>query len=187
MTKITEQQIRNLATENGIEYAALQAIIHVETPGNGFDQKTGKILIQFEPAWFKKKAPYAPSGNWSLNKVDVQSKEWPAYEDAYSKDPNAAMESTSWGMPQIMGFHWKLLGYSSVGEMVNDFKKGEFQQVAALCRFIRANPALLAALKYHDWHKVATLYNGAAYKEMAAKWGREPYNVSLEKAYNKFK
>lgn len=184
--RITDQQIRNLAEQNGIEYAALQAILHVETPGSGFDSKTGKILIQFEPSWFKKKAPYAPSGSWSLNKVDVQSREWPAYDDAYAKNPNAAIESTSWGMPQIMGFHWKTLGYSSVRDMVDDFKKGEFQQVAALCKFIRVNPALFTALKAHDWNKVATIYNGAAYKEMAIRWKREPYDISLRKAYEKY-
>jgi len=72
---------------------------------------------------------------------------------------------TSFGMPG------KYFVYSSVREMIDDFRKGEFQQVAALCRFIRANPSLLAALKTHDWHKVATIYNGAAYKEMALKWG----------------
>jgi len=96
MQKITDQQIRNLAAENGIEYAALEAIIHVETPDSGFDSKTGKILIQLEPSWCKKQASYAPSGAWSLNKVDVESKEWPAFNDAFSKKPNAAMESTSW-------------------------------------------------------------------------------------------
>lgn len=34
-----------------------------------------------------------------------------------------------------------------------------------------------------DWHKVASLYNGALHREMAKKWNREPYNLSLEKDY----
>jgi len=33
---------------------------------------------------------------------------------------------------------------------------------------------------------IATIYNGAKYKELAAKIGREPYNISLEKAYLKY-
>lgn len=97
------------------------------------------------------------------------------------------MESTSWGLPQIMGFHWKRLGYASVRDLVDDFNKGEFQQVAALCRFIRSDNNLFKALQAHDWHKVALIYNGPAYENMAIKWGREPYNTSLEKAHNKFK
>ena len=56
------------------ELASMLAFIEVETGGMGFDTKTGKILIQFEPSWFRKQAPYAPSGKWSVNKVDVQAR-----------------------------------------------------------------------------------------------------------------
>lgn len=187
MQKITDQLIKEIATNFGIEPAMFKAFIEVESGGKGFDEKTGKILIQFEPAWFRKKADYAPSGAWSVNKVDVQSKEWPAFNDAFSKDPDAAMESTSIGLPQIMGFHWQLLGYKSVGDMWDDFKKGEYQQVLALARFIKANPALYRAIKALDYHQIASIYNGSEYKKMAKKWGREPYNISLEKARAKYK
>ena len=44
----------------------------------------------------------------------------------------------------------------------------------------------MSALKAHDWDGVASLYNGAAYKEMAIKWGREQYDITLTKAYLKF-
>ncbi|KAA5536746.1 N-acetylmuramidase family protein [Taibaiella lutea] len=78
------------------------------------------------------------------------------------------------------------LGYSSISEMWDDFKKGEFQQIAALVKFIRIGNRLFSALKSHDWDKVAKIYNGAAYKEMTVKWKREPYDVNLRKAYEKF-
>ena len=74
-----------------IDSDSLLAFISVETGGYGFDQKTGKILIQFEPVWFKKLAPNAPNGIWTTNKVSVQSKEWEAFNDAFSKNANAAM------------------------------------------------------------------------------------------------
>ena len=79
------------------------------------------------------------------------------------------MEITSIGLPQIMGFHWKLLGYKSVGEMSNDFKKGEYQQVLALARFIKASPALDKAIKTKNFHLIATYYNGKDYARMAKK------------------
>ena len=186
MTRITDQQIRQIAEINGLGFAELKAFIEVESGGKGFDEKTGKIIIQFEPSWFKKKAPYAPSGAWSLNKVEVQSKEWIAFNDAFRKDPNAAMESTSIGMPQIMGFHWGRLGYKSVGEMWDDFKCGEYQQVLALVRFIKTDSKLYEALRKRDWHTVASIYNGKNYKEMAKVWKREAYNISLEKAFIKW-
>ncbi|HQW84827.1 MAG: N-acetylmuramidase family protein [Chitinophagaceae bacterium] len=181
--KIAIDDIKLIAKNFGIEPAMFLAFIEVESGGKGFDDLTGKILIQFEPSWFRKKVAYAPSGAWSVNKVDVQSKEWVAFNDAFKINPNAAMESTSIGLPQIMGFHWKLLGYKSVGEMWDDFKRGEYQQVLALARYIKANPKLYSAIKRKDWHMIAYLYNGSQYKKMAKKWGREPYNISLEKAY----
>jgi len=169
-------KVKEIAKNFGIEPAMFLAFIDVESGGKGFDDA-------FEPSWFRKKVAYAPSGAWSVNKVDVQSKEWVAFNDAFKINPNAAMESTSIGLPQIMGFHWKLLGYKSVGEMWDDFKRGEYQQVLALARYIKANPKLYSAIKRKDWHMIAYLYNGSQYKKMAKKWGREPYNISLEKAY----
>lgn len=179
--------VRDLAKVNKLPFDVLMAIIHVETPGVGFDSSTGKILIQFEPSWFRKKAPYAPTGKWSVNKVDVQAKEWPAFNDAFAKNPNAAMESTSIGLPQIMGFHWKLLGYKSVGEMWDDFKRGEYQQLCALVRFIIAQPKLLKAVKERNWYQIAYIYNGSNFVAMAKKWGRERYDWSLEKEAARWK
>jgi hypothetical protein len=166
------------------EFAMLKAFIAVESGGRGFDSKTGKLLIQFEPKWFKKKVPYAPSGKWSVNKVDIQFKEWEAFNEAFKINPDGAMESTSIGLPQIMGFHWKKLGYSSVGAMWNDFKVSELNQVKALIKFIQTDKMLLKAMKEKDWHQIASIYNGAGYRELAKRIGREPYDISLNKAYN---
>lgn len=187
MKKINNQQIVQIATAFGYEPEMFKAFLDVESGGKGFDTATGKILIQFEPHWFRRKEPYAPSGLWSVNKVDVQSKEWPAFNSAFAISPESAMECTSIGLPQIMGFHWRLLGYSSVGAMWDDFKKGEFEQVQALARFIKGTPELDKAIKEKDYHNIAYIYNGSQYAAMAKKWGREPYNISLRKAYEKYK
>jgi len=183
---IPYEKIKEIAKNFGINPAVFMAFIEVESGGKGFDEKTGKLIIQFEPSWFRKKAPYAPSGRWSLNGVERQAKEWEAFNNAFRINPDAAMESTSIGLPQILGLHWKLLGYKSVGEMWDDFKKGEYFQILALARFIKAQPNLYLAIKQKDWHKIAAIYNGKDYAIMAKKWGREPYNISLEKAYLKY-
>ncbi len=182
-----DKEIIDICKKQDIETASLLAFISVETGGKGFDDSTGKILIQFEPAWFKKKAPYAPSGLWSVNKVDVQSKEWMAFNDAYKKNPDAAMQSTSIGLGQIMGFHYKKLGYNTVGEMWNDAKKGIEEQVDQMVRFINSDPNLLNALKKHDWTKVATIYNGRGFMDLAKKYHRTPYDEAMKIAYNRFK
>ena len=181
-----DKKIIEIVKKSKLDTAVLLAFISVETGGFGFDQTTGKILIQFEPAWFKKKAPYAPSGVWSVNKVDVQSKEWLAFNDAFKKNQNAAMESTSIGLGQIMGFHYKTLGYSSVGDMWDDAKKGIEQQINQIIGFINSDKRLLKAIEEKNWDRIASIYNGAGYKELAKKYGREPYDISMKKAYEKF-
>lgn len=185
ITKIVSEAIKK--TGSGIEPAALMAFISVESGGRGFDADTGKIIIQFEPSWFKRKAPYMPSGKWSLNGIERQKAEWAAFNDAFKLHPDAAMESTSIGLPQIMGFHWKRLGYDSVGAMWDDFKAGEINQVKALIKFIETDRRLLAAILKNDWHMIAMIYNGAGYAALAHKLGREPYNVSMAKAYDKYR
>lgn len=183
--KITNQELQQIAADNQLEYAALKAFIMAETGGKGFSDN-GKLIIQFEPSWFRKQAPYAPSGAWSVNKVDVQSKEWVAFNSAFAIDPNAAMESTSIGLPQIMGFHWRRLGYRNVGEMWDHFKKGEYYQVLALVRFIKTSAPLYSALQNKNWHQVAVNYNGAGYKELAKKYNREPYDKTMERLYKTY-
>lgn len=182
-----DKQIIDIAKrQRTIEPAALLAFIEVETGGRGFDTATGKLIIQFEPSWFLKKAHFAPSGKWSLNKVERQTAEWIAFNDAFRIDPNAAMESTSIGLGQIMGFHWKRLGYASVGEMWDDAKKGISNQVEQILKFIATDSRLFSAIINLDWHTVASIYNGSKYRELAAKLGREPYDISMEKSYNNY-
>lgn len=183
---LSKGQILELARNNDIEYAALKAFIEVESGGKGFNEKTGKIIIQFEPRWFRRFEPFAPSGAWSINKVDVQSKEWIAFNNAFDLSPNEAMKATSIGLMQVMGFHYKSLGFKTVGEMWDFAKVAEINQVELGVRFIRSKPHLYSALKEKNWHLVAYYYNGSKYKEMAKKWKREPYDVSFEKTYIKY-
>ena len=168
-----------------IESAAVAAFIEVETGGIGFSDN-GKLIIQFEPAWFKKLDPYAPSGLWSVNRVEVQSKEWEAFNAAFKQNKSAAMEATSIGLGQIMGFHYKRLGYNTVGEMWEDAKQGIERQIWQICKFIATDIKLQSALKAHDWDGVATIYNGSGYKALAAKYHRMPYDKSMEIAYRKY-
>lgn len=168
---------------SSLDAKLLEAFIRVESGGKGFDTKTGKILIQFEPSWYRKKAPYAPSGAWSVNKIEVQSKEWIAFNNAFDINPIAAMESTSIGLPQIMGFHWKRLGYNSVSDMWQSFTNSLIDQLCALIRFIETDKRLLKAFQDKDYHMMAMLYNGSGYAAQAHRLGIKPYNEQIREAY----
>jgi hypothetical protein len=161
--RITDNQIESLAIEFGIKTSRIQAIKHVESGGIGFDSKTGKIIIQFEPVWFKRKSPYTPSGKWSLNKVERQAKEWEAFNDAFAKNPNAAMEATSVGMMQVMGFNYAKLGFKSVGSMWDYAKESEYNQLRLGLLYIKSNKKMFDALVKGDWKVVAYYYNGENY------------------------
>ena len=187
MNKELTQIIKKLSVQFGIEAAALASFIMTETGGKGFDDKTGKILIQFEPKWFKKHVPYAPSGAWSVNKVDVQTKEWIAFNDAFAKNADGAMRSTSIGLGQIMGFHYKRLGFKTVGEMWDHAKKSLENQVWQICQFIETDKELKKAIVAKNWHVIASIYNGSGYLDLARKIGREPYNITMERNYAKLK
>lgn len=126
--------IKKTANDNNIPYDNLRKVIAVESGGFGFDKNTGKILIQFEPSWFKRRFPKWSNfiGIWATNKVEKQDEEWKAFNDAFSKNPTAAMESTSLGLPQIMGFWWKALGFTSVGAFWDYMKDSEINQLKML-------------------------------------------------------
>ena len=179
MKNLTDNDIVKLAAEFNFSYAQIKAVDAVESGGKGFDDKTGKIIIQFEPSWFRRKAPYTPSGKWSLNGVERQREEWLAFNAAFYYNPNAAMESTSIGRMQVMGFHYEKLGFATVGKMWDYAKISEMNQLRLGLRFIQSNSKLNKALKNNDWRTFAYYYNGSQYEKFN-------YHTRLEAAYLKF-
>lgn len=172
---ITENEYKNLSITFGIPVPSIKAIQLVESSGSGFDKITGKIKIQFEPSWFKKLARIIIS-----NGVDNQKKEWIAFNKAFAKNPNKAMESTSWGCMQVMGLHWKRLGFDSVGEMIDFAKKSEKNQLWLGLKFISTDYKILIALKSKNWATFAKYYNGTNYRI-------NKYDVKLKNAELNFR
>lgn len=91
----------------------------------------------------------------------------------------SAMESCSWGLFQIMGYHWKTLGYASLDEFTSKMQQSEGNQLSAFCLFIAANPRLHKALKEKDWKQFARIYNGPSYR-------KNHYDSKLALAYSDY-
>ena len=180
MNKLTKLQIATLAAQNGYEYAMLNSIRKVESGGTGFDPVTGKIIIQFEPSWFKRKKTDWQKDTknvlWQSNKVGNQAVEWPAFNSAYASNPNAAMESTSIGLMQVMGFHYRTLGFKTVGAMWDFAKISEANQLELAIRYIKSIPALDKAVKEKNFRRIAYYYNGELYEKY-------DYHTRLETQY----
>jgi hypothetical protein len=93
-------------------------------------------------------------------------------------DDTCALESASWGLFQIMGYHWQALNYDSVQHFTAQMDLSEGAQLDAFVRFILANADLHKALKARKWAQFARRYNGPDY-------ARNLYDVKLARAYDR--
>lgn len=168
---LTRQQIEVAARIAGYDPIAVRAVLAIETSGRGFDAKTGKIILQFEPHWFKRYTKHVIK-----NGVEGQTPEWLAFNKAFKLNPTAAMLSTSWGLGQIMGFNHRNIGYATVNEMLDAFKESEANQLQGMLRFIKSKRALHKAMLDKDWRTFSYYYNGQAYAVHG-------YHIKLAAAY----
>ena len=189
--KLTTAQIESQAKLLGVEIAALLAVIEVECKGSGFNADNTPVIL-FERHVMRQrliKNGQAKTADMMMAKrPDLCSKSSGGYglysaqhgrlNAAAKYHRNSALESASWGIGQVMGYHWEALGYASLQSFINAMYKDEASQLEAMCRYIKAN-GLVNALKNKDWKAFARGYNGAAY-------AKNSYDVKLANAYKKW-
>ncbi|WP_338444782.1 N-acetylmuramidase family protein [Pseudomonas sp. LTR0] len=183
----------------GVPVAAVYALNEVESQGRGF-LGNGKPVILYERhiMYRQLQVPRAPEDDQEQlrQRADDLAKQAPALVNpkaggyiggtsehqrlaqARQIDEIAALESASWGAFQVMGFHWRRLGYASVHDFVAAMVRSEADQLEAFVRFIETDASLLKALKGLKWATVAKLYNGPDYQ-------RNLYDVKLERAFER--
>lgn len=88
-----------------------------------------------------------------------------------------AYRSISMGIGQIMGEHYKRLGYPSAFDMFAEATKGLMAQAEQMLKFINTDAGLLAAARAKNYAKFARIYNGPAYGD---------YDKSLKKFVEKW-
>ncbi|NAR91527.1 N-acetylmuramidase family protein [Acinetobacter haemolyticus] len=186
--KLTKEQVALKAKELGIEPAALQAVIDIECRGSGFNAD-GTPVILFERHVMRqrlianKKRSIADEMmrkrpdlcNTSSGGYGLYSQQHKKLDDAAKFDRTSALESCSWGIGQVMGYHWYNLGYDTLQQFINAMYKDEASQLEAMCRYIKIN-GLVNALKNKDWKAFARGYNGPAY-------AKNSYDIKLANAY----
>jgi len=163
-----EQVVANLDTAA----SSLWAILTVETSGFGF-LPDRRPKIRFERHIFHKRT----GGKFSAQHPDISSattggtttvaNEYVRLEAAMALDQRAALESTSWGLGQIMGFNARKLGYADAEDMVTKFVETEDAQLVGVQQFVLANDGLAKALKEKKWDRFAFFYNGAGFAKNA--------------------
>jgi hypothetical protein len=173
---------------------AIQAVTEVESPKGGFNPD-GSLIMLFEPHIFWKqlrkrtlkpelyaarkefKNILSPTWNPDLY-PKTQTARYEQLRLAITIHSEAAFESCSWGAFQILGRNATAIGYKSAKDMVEEFKKGEPEQLTGFVRYILSN-YLDDELRNHDWKGFAHGYNGPEYQ-------KNKYDELLESAYQKF-
>lgn len=153
----------------------LMAVAAIEAAGENFWTIGNKHVppIRLEAHWFSRQTGHrfdashpdisAPSWNPALA-ARTRAGAWEQYERAKALDADAAAEATSWGPFQIMGFHWRTLGYPSVQAFVDDVDGPDDDgQMDMFVRFVKADRRLLTAIRNGDWESWETVYNGGGY------------------------
>ena len=194
---LKEQDIIDVAHQLNIEVAVVKAVNEVESSGRGY-LIDGRVKILFEGHVFWQQlmardinpVPLA-KGNENVlykawtKKFYVGGKgEYARLDQAIGilnndKVTEAAYASASWGLYQVMGFHYKSLGYDEIIQFVGEMKESEGHQLKIFSKFIQVNK-LTSFLQKKQWAEFAMRYNGAGYKE-------NKYDEKLEKAYKKYK
>jgi hypothetical protein len=161
------------------------AVLKVETSGCGF-LRDRRPQILFERHVFSNRTDHKfdasnpdlswkQSGGWGKGGAH----QYDRLARASALDRKAALESASWGIGQVMGYHAKSLGFADVENMVKSMVDAEDVQLKAMFGYCKtAN--IDGALREHRWADFARGYNGRGFAKRA-------YHKKLEKHYTFFK
>ena len=187
-SKHTADEIERTAREFGLEPKALLAIAEVESGGQVFARIDGRNepLIRFEGHYFDRRlsgvkqeraraAGLASPTAGAVANPRSQVGRWRLVEQAAEIDRDAAYESISWGLGQVMGAHWRWLGFDSVDGLVAEARSGAAGQARLMARYIDKS-GLTSALNAHDWEAVGHGYNGPGF-------AKNGYHLKLAEAY----
>ena len=188
---LTDEEIRQAASDLGIETAVLKAVIEVEGVGNGF-LPDGRPKILFEGHIFYsqlKKAGIDPDKMMHGNQDILFPRQTSAYyqggpkeygrlERARAINREEALKSASYGRFQLMGLRYRECGFDNVDAFVAAHEGSEYGQLRAFCTFLRSQK-LDRYLKDKDWREFARHYNGAGY-------AANQYDRKLEMTYQKY-
>lgn len=177
---ITSEQLLDIAKRLGdTSTKRINAVAKVESTGGGwFDTGLPKILYERHYFYNLTKGKYGinqrlsnpKSGNYTLdaNKNDINDS-WEKLSEACCLDPDAALQSVSIGKFQVMGKHYKSLGFDHPIDMLWAARSSEYEHYKMLAGYIEFNnlkKAFLALSTNSETNRaLAKGYNGPAYEK----------------------
>ncbi|MDX5979603.1 N-acetylmuramidase domain-containing protein [Vreelandella alkaliphila] len=177
VTKLLGQSdIERAAKTLGTGVAEVMAVQEVESNGSGF-LPDGRPVILFERHWMRRlliqvginpdpwRAKYPNLVNPNRGGYQGYEAEHDRLKAAKFIHSGSAIQSCSWGLFQIMGFHYERLGFDSPEAMEAAANESEGAQLDMFVAFIQGDTELHQALIARDWDAFAEIYNGSAYAE----------------------
>jgi hypothetical protein len=164
-TSLTQDGLDKSSDLVGVTAPTLWAIIFAETSGCGFFRdRRPKIL--FERHIFHR----LTGGRFDADDPDVSqptpggygpsgAHQYDRLAAAVLLDRQAALQSASWGLGQIMGENCNAAGFANVEEMVTAMIAGEDRQFRAMASFIKSQ-GMEVSLRAQNWTSFARAYNG---------------------------
>lgn len=168
---LTNADFARVAQRLGCTVAQIRAVWQVECSGKGwFTDVRGDILAKDGPGGFldgphlpkllfeahhfdrltrgrfRASHPNLSSAKWNRALYVGGPGEWVRLHEAMKLDRNAALQSASYGGPQIMGFNHRLAGFGSVEAFVDAMKTSETAHLEAFATFI-VNSGLVDELR----------------------------------------
>ena len=191
--RLTPAHVRAAARDLNVEPAALYAVVLVESAGRTGTMIDGELepLIRWEGHYCyrlaKKKgqdilnrfmrARLAASKAQAIRNPKGQAGRYSMLDKGRLIDDEVAISSCSWGLGQVMGSHWKWLGYRSAVVFMEIARSGIEGQVDLMARYI-AKAGLADELRARDWAGFARGYNGPNYAKFK-------YDTKMANAYAK--
>ncbi len=191
---LNQSDLEQAALDLGVDMACIHAVKAVESKGLGF-LDDGRPKILYERHVMRRRMQKNGLGKIAIHNAassfpNLVNNKTGGYQGGASEhyrlslaqtiDNNSALESCSWGLFQIMGYHWQTLGYSSAQEFADLMQQSEGNHWQAFTRFVKADKSLHKALIAKNWAEFARRYNGPGYK-------KNHYDIKLAQAYDSYK
>ncbi|HVI27634.1 N-acetylmuramidase domain-containing protein [Hansschlegelia sp.] len=131
----------------GVGEDILHAFIDCESRGKGFDAK-GRPLILFEPHVFYRELGKGAKRDRAVREGLAYAAwgEKPYPKDSYPRltkaiaiDETAALMACSWGMFQVMGANYAMIGFRTIQDMVKAMMADEENHLRACIDFLKAS------------------------------------------------
>lgn len=104
--------------------------------------------------------PYTPSPGTLVSRIAAETGR-AAFDRAFALDPQAAVESTSWGLYQVLGSAG-IAAYGTPAAFLRAFSADPVEASQRLfLQYFASRPALRDAANRRDWHAFAEGYNGS--------------------------